>query len=849
MQDPVLVFGGEVPPYAGVYELTNYADLRVLAGQTLSLAADQTAGPVAAAVFNNFATLSLEGAAGPATLLVAAGTIGIQGGGVIRLDNAGDLITGAVATDTLDNTIGTIMGIGQLGAGGLVLANEGLIQASGASGSLVVDGLGTLVNTGTLATGPAGSNADLVIEGRVDNRGGLENLGGTGTIYLGGADGAGDLISGQILAGVHLAGSAAGATIDGAGFAGGTYNFGTILAGVGQTLTLAHLITNSASYSFVDSSFHQAGVIELGVSIDPITHIHTGATVTLGSAAVTVQGFGGQILMDDASDLITGSGGQVLMNDQNTITGAGTIGIGGIGFTNVEAQSLVDATGFLKIRTDSYTIDNAGTLAATGGGDLFLEGTIVNSAEIDADFGSIVRLDGDVTGTGVLNISGGDMLAQGSVAAGQTVAFSGYLGSETLALGSPLAMSGTITNMSVNDTIDLENTAATTVDVVGSLLTVKDGSVVVATLEVTDAFGLDFTLKTDNAGGTDIIASIACFTAGTDILTDTGERRVEALRPGDRLATTEGLAAIAWVGETIIDLARHPRPDEAAPIRLRAGALAPGVPRRDLLLSPDHALLVDGLLVQAQALVNGATILREKAQGIVRYLHVELDRHRVLFAEGTPCESYLDTGNRAVFAGGAVRRLHPDLSSTPADALAVWAARGCATLALEGEALARIHATTAQRAVALGYRTTRDPALRLIAGGQVLKPVASAPGMVTVELPAGARDLRIVSHASVPHALDRSRDDRRRLGIAIVAIEIDGTALDPTTLPWRSGVHAAERDGQGSWRWTDGEAVLPLDPAWAGSRLTLRHGIGWNQYVAEPQPQPQPRSRISPARA
>jgi hypothetical protein len=406
-------------------------------------------------------------------------------------------------------------------------------------------------------------------------------------------------------------------------------------------------------------------------------------------------------------------------------------------------------------------------------------------------------------------------------------------------------MHGVVTRFGIGSTIDLEGTIATTLETSGTLLVPMNGSNPIGTIDIASTFGSVHFQLTD--GGTEIVGTVACFTAGTDILTDAGERRVEALRPGDRLAATEGLAEVAWVGETIIDLARHPRPDEAAPIRLRAGALAPGVPRRDLLLSPDHALLVDGLLVQAQALVNGATILREKPQGVVRYLHVELDRHRVMFAEGAPCESYLDTGNRTVFAGGAVRRLHPDLSSTPEDALAVWAARGCAELALEGEALARIHAATAQRATSLGYRTTRDPALRLIAGGQVLAPVASAPGMMTVELPAGARDLRIVSHASVPHALDRARDDRRRLGIAIVAIEIDGTALDPTTLPWRSGVHAAERDGQGSWRWTDGEAVLTLDPAWAGRSLTLRHGIGWNQYVAEPQPQPEPQPRSATA--
>ena len=82
------------------------------------------------------------------------------------------------------------------------------------------------------------------------------------------------------------------------------------------------------------------------------------------------------------------------------------------------------------------------------------------------------------------------------------------------------------------------------------------------------------------------------------------------------------------------------------------GAFGPAEPARDLLLSPDHAVFRGGALIPARALINGSTIVQEPASS-AHYFHVELPRHAVLLAEGLPCESYLDTGNRAAFAGCA----------------------------------------------------------------------------------------------------------------------------------------------------------------------------------------------------
>ena len=115
-----------------------------------------------------------------------------------------------------------------------------------------------------------------------------------------------------------------------------------------------------------------------------------------------------------------------------------------------------------------------------------------------------------------------------------------------------------------------------------------------------------------------------------------------------------------------------------APIRIHENALADGVPRRDLRISPDHALLLDRVLVPARLLINGASIVRETRCRRVTYYHVELDTHDVLLAEGAPAESYLNTGNRGDFEdAGAPLVLHPVFADGFPDGQAGRVARSC----------------------------------------------------------------------------------------------------------------------------------------------------------------------------
>jgi hypothetical protein len=147
----------------------------------------------------------------------------------------------------------------------------------------------------------------------------------------------------------------------------------------------------------------------------------------------------------------------------------------------------------------------------------------------------------------------------------------------------------------------------------------------------------------------------ACFLASTRIATPAGDVPIERLAVGDMVLTARGGACpIVWIGYRHLDLTLHPTPARVQPILIHAGAFADGVPRRDLFLSPDHAVLRNGALVPARLLVNGASIQRDTGCCAVTYYHVELDAHDLLLAENLPAESYLDTGNRGWFENAGV---------------------------------------------------------------------------------------------------------------------------------------------------------------------------------------------------
>lgn len=168
-----------------------------------------------------------------------------------------------------------------------------------------------------------------------------------------------------------------------------------------------------------------------------------------------------------------------------------------------------------------------------------------------------------------------------------------------------------------------------------------------------------------------------CFATGTMIMTANGPRAVESLRAGDLVLTRDrGLRALAWVGgrhlsERHLDIAPNLRP-----IRIRAGALGQGLPASDLIVSPQHRVLVrskiaERLAGQPEALVAarhlcpmpGIEVMNPK--GGIGYHHLLFDRHEIVQSNGCWTES-LHTGPQALKSVGAaalreIRAIFPGL--------------------------------------------------------------------------------------------------------------------------------------------------------------------------------------------
>ena len=145
---------------------------------------------------------------------------------------------------------------------------------------------------------------------------------------------------------------------------------------------------------------------------------------------------------------------------------------------------------------------------------------------------------------------------------------------------------------------------------------------------------------------------VICFTPGTLIATPDGPRPVEHLREGDKVQTRDnGAQEVLWIGSRRMTGARLFAMPKLRPIRFRAGALGIERPDQELVVSPDHRMLIRGsaaralfntpeVLVAARDLVNGSTIAIDTALKHVTYVHLLLPDHQVLWANGVESESF-----------------------------------------------------------------------------------------------------------------------------------------------------------------------------------------------------------------
>lgn len=155
---------------------------------------------------------------------------------------------------------------------------------------------------------------------------------------------------------------------------------------------------------------------------------------------------------------------------------------------------------------------------------------------------------------------------------------------------------------------------------------------------------------------------IFCFARGTLISTASGVIAVEQLAIDDEVLNAAGaVVKVKWIGRQT----RNPlfaKVDNHLPVCISQGALGDGLPLRDLYVSPDHAMLVQGCLVHASALLNGRTITQVKEwQGNIEYYHIETEHHELVLAEGAAAETFVDNVSREKFDNYAeFAALYPD---------------------------------------------------------------------------------------------------------------------------------------------------------------------------------------------
>ena len=145
--------------------------------------------------------------------------------------------------------------------------------------------------------------------------------------------------------------------------------------------------------------------------------------------------------------------------------------------------------------------------------------------------------------------------------------------------------------------------------------------------------------------------NVVCFTPGTTVLTTAGEVLVENLRVGDRVVTRDnGLQPIRWVGSKKLSQGNLLARPKLRPIMIRKGALGSNLPERDMMVSPNHHMLLvsqqtqllfeeSEVLIAAKHMTHMQGVQRVDTQG-VEYIHFLCDNHEVVLADGTWSESF-----------------------------------------------------------------------------------------------------------------------------------------------------------------------------------------------------------------
>ncbi|WP_299850041.1 Hint domain-containing protein [uncultured Roseovarius sp.] len=176
------------------------------------------------------------------------------------------------------------------------------------------------------------------------------------------------------------------------------------------------------------------------------------------------------------------------------------------------------------------------------------------------------------------------------------------------------------------------------------------------------------------------IRAITCFTPRTGISTLNGLKAVETLEVGDRVLTRDrGFQAVRWVGQRRLSFDAIPNNPNSLPVLIRANALGPGTPERDMIVSPRHRILTTekkllSPMGEAEALVEASALVGQPGVMCViphylTYIHVLFDQHEVILSDNLWSESFF-LGRPTIEAlledqNTAIQDIFPQIATNP----------------------------------------------------------------------------------------------------------------------------------------------------------------------------------------
>jgi autotransporter passenger strand-loop-strand repeat protein len=631
---------------------------------------------------------------------------GIDSGSTI-LAGGFETLSGTAAGDAVFGT--QLISFGSAVANGETVYSGGVIDLF-LKGGVVEDT--TIMNGGTLAIdGNAiasnttlGSGALLDLQSPKTNLEGTLTLDGPATIQYDvvASAGYGDF--------AVIAGFGSGSVIDEHAIGAGA-TLSTVISGGSTVATIT-------SAGTTETLLFAGSVTSLGLVADGTG----GVEIVYGSGGSTIASTGNVVTVSSgqtSSGQIVSSGGSLNVAAGGTVQST-TILSGGTAFNaGVDSATVISAGGYDGVSGYAQNDEVYGTLFASaaaalltsntvhagGSIDLFLKGVVADATTVDS--GGTLAISGNATAE-VTTVSGGGIVtleSAKSVLSGSLTFVSGgtldFAAVASAGYGDQAILSGFGVGSIIDEAaIASGATLGTTTSNGYTSATITSGGVS-ETLTFSGSIASNLALNPDGTGGVEL-TYVPCFARGTRVMTERGEVAVEALSIGDHVVTLDGAAVpVVWIGYRTVDCARHPNPEAVMPVRIQAHAFGRNRPGRDLLLSPDHAIFAEDVLIPVKHLVNGGTI-RQLGVSTITYYHVELPRHAVIRAEGLPAESYLDSGDRGSFASrDGTEAVHPVWGGETRDRQLLWDACGAAPLCVTGPALDRVRAILAAQGAVL----------------------------------------------------------------------------------------------------------------------------------------------------